>query len=92
MLLRRGSQILSDLFPDLLDDLVVCGAPVWKDGDLSKIDMSFRGHRIVRSGRFADSPVDNILQPQSSISGIPCPATGPGSRERGDAGPAMSSI
>jgi 2-polyprenyl-6-methoxyphenol hydroxylase-like FAD-dependent oxidoreductase len=52
--MRRGSQILSDLFPGLLDELVTDGAPVWDDGDLSKIDVSFRGHRILRSGRFAD--------------------------------------
>jgi 2-polyprenyl-6-methoxyphenol hydroxylase-like FAD-dependent oxidoreductase len=54
VLLRRGSQILSDLFPGLLDELVADGVPVWKDGDLSKIDVSFRGHQIVRSGRFTD--------------------------------------
>jgi 2-polyprenyl-6-methoxyphenol hydroxylase-like FAD-dependent oxidoreductase len=54
VLLRRGSQVLSDLFPGLLDELVADGAPVWNDGDLSKLDVSFRGHQIVRSGRFAD--------------------------------------
>ena len=54
VLMRRGSQILSDLFPGLLDELVADGVPVWNDGDLSKVDVSFRGHQIVRSGRFAD--------------------------------------
>jgi 2-polyprenyl-6-methoxyphenol hydroxylase-like FAD-dependent oxidoreductase len=54
LLMQRGSQILSDLFPGLLDELGADGMPVWGDGDLSKVDVSFRGHQIVRSGRFAD--------------------------------------
>ena len=54
VLMRRGSQILSDLFPGLLDELLAGCVPVWNDGDLSKLDVSFRGHQIVRSGRFAD--------------------------------------
>jgi 2-polyprenyl-6-methoxyphenol hydroxylase-like FAD-dependent oxidoreductase len=39
VLLRRGSQILSDLFPGLMNELVADGVPVWDDGDLSKIDV-----------------------------------------------------
>jgi 2-polyprenyl-6-methoxyphenol hydroxylase-like FAD-dependent oxidoreductase len=54
LLMRRGSQILSGLFPGFLDELVADGVPVWNDGDLSKIDVSFRGHHILRSGRFTD--------------------------------------
>ena len=63
VLLRRGSQILSDLFPGILDDLVADGVPVWNDGDLSKIDVSFRGHRIARSGHFADLPSTAFYSP-----------------------------
>ena len=54
LLMRRGSLTLSELFPGLLDELLAHGVPVWNDGDLSKIDASFRGHRLVRSGRFSD--------------------------------------
>jgi hypothetical protein len=45
---------MSELFPRLLDELADSGATVWEDGDLSKVDVSFGGHRMVRNGRFAD--------------------------------------
>jgi 2-polyprenyl-6-methoxyphenol hydroxylase-like FAD-dependent oxidoreductase len=63
VLLRRGSQILSDLFPGLLDELVAEGVPVWDDGDLSKIDVSFRGHQILRAGQFADLSSTTLYSP-----------------------------
>jgi len=49
-LLARGSQILDELFPGLLDELVAAGAPVLDDGDLSKVYAS-PGHLFTRSGR-----------------------------------------
>jgi 2-polyprenyl-6-methoxyphenol hydroxylase-like FAD-dependent oxidoreductase len=63
VLMRRGSQILSELFPGLLDELVAGGVPVWDDGDVSKVDVSFRGHQIVRSGRFADLSSTTFYSP-----------------------------
>jgi 2-polyprenyl-6-methoxyphenol hydroxylase-like FAD-dependent oxidoreductase len=63
VLLRRGSQILSELFPGLLDELVAHGVPLWSDGDLSKVDVSFRGHQIVRCGRFADLSSTALYSP-----------------------------
>jgi 2-polyprenyl-6-methoxyphenol hydroxylase-like FAD-dependent oxidoreductase len=54
LLMRKGSLILSELFPGILDELTSDGAAVWDDGDLSKIDVTFGGHRIPRSGRFDD--------------------------------------
>lgn len=53
-LMRRGSQILAELFPGVLDELVADGVPVWDDGDLSKMHLAFGGHEICRSGRLAD--------------------------------------
>jgi len=53
-LMRRGSLEMSELFPGVLDEVVGCGAPVWDDGDLTKLDVSFGGHRLVRHGRFTD--------------------------------------
>src|ERR1700676_2822606 len=50
VLLARSSQILGELFPGFLDELVAGGAPVWNDGDLSRFWASFGGHPIVRSG------------------------------------------
>jgi 2-polyprenyl-6-methoxyphenol hydroxylase-like FAD-dependent oxidoreductase len=67
VLLRRGSQILSELFPGLLDELVAHGVPVWNDGDLSKLDVSFRGHQIVRSGRFADLSSTTFYSPSRPL-------------------------
>jgi 2-polyprenyl-6-methoxyphenol hydroxylase-like FAD-dependent oxidoreductase len=53
-LLGRGSQIMGELFPGLLDGLVADGAPVWSDGDLSQVWLSFGGHQMVRSGTVRD--------------------------------------
>lgn len=49
-LLARGAQILNELFPGFLDELVADGAAKW-DGDYSKLSFSFGGHQLVRSGR-----------------------------------------
>ncbi|MDT5319990.1 MAG: hypothetical protein QOD88_2512, partial [Mycobacterium sp.] len=46
----RGSQILDELFPGFLTELVADGCTVWDDGDLSKYCLSFGGHQFVRSG------------------------------------------
>lgn len=56
VLLARGAQILDQLFPGFLDELVANGAPVWGDGELSKLHLSFGGHDILRSGRVAKEP------------------------------------
>ena len=51
VLLARGAQILDGFFPGFLDELVADGAPVLDDGDLSKIYMSYSGHRALASGK-----------------------------------------
>ncbi len=56
VLLARGAQIFDELFPGLLDELVADGAPVWDDGELSKLRLSFGGHDILRSGKVAKEP------------------------------------
>ena len=53
-LLRRGAQIIDELFPGFLDELVAAGAPVLDDGDLSKIWVSVGGHQLVRVGKARD--------------------------------------
>jgi 2-polyprenyl-6-methoxyphenol hydroxylase-like FAD-dependent oxidoreductase len=53
VLLARGAQILDELFPGFLNELVADGAPVWDDGELSKLHLSFGGHEILRSGTVA---------------------------------------
>ena len=53
-LLRRGAQILDELFPGFLDELAAAGAPVSGDGDLAKGYFSFSGHTLVRSGKVPD--------------------------------------
>jgi hypothetical protein len=54
-LLPRGAQILDEIFLGLLTELVADGSPVWDDGELSKLCLSFGGHQMVRSGK---APVD----------------------------------
>ncbi len=46
----RGSQILDELFPGLLAELVGNGCITWDDGDFSKAILSFGGHPFVRTG------------------------------------------
>lgn len=53
-LLTRGSQILSELFPGFLDELVADGVAIWNDGDLAKMWWSFGGHRLAGNGRAPD--------------------------------------
>jgi 2-polyprenyl-6-methoxyphenol hydroxylase-like FAD-dependent oxidoreductase len=50
----RGTQILGELFPGFLDELVAGGARVWNDGDLSRLCVSFGGHRLLRFGTIPD--------------------------------------
>ncbi len=56
VLLARGAQILDELFPGLLNELVADGVPVWDDGELSKLHLSFGGHEMLRSGEIAFEP------------------------------------
>ncbi|VEG45947.1 2-polyprenyl-6-methoxyphenol hydroxylase-like oxidoreductase [Mycolicibacterium flavescens] len=49
-LLARGAQVLEELLPGILDELVADGAVKW-DGDYSKLCFSPGGHRLVQSGR-----------------------------------------
>jgi 2-polyprenyl-6-methoxyphenol hydroxylase-like FAD-dependent oxidoreductase len=51
-LLPRGAQIVDELFPGILNELVADGAPVWDDGEFSKFYLSYGGHEVVRSGKF----------------------------------------
>jgi 2-polyprenyl-6-methoxyphenol hydroxylase-like FAD-dependent oxidoreductase len=55
-LLGRGSQVLAELFPGFLDDLVAAGVPVLDYTDLSQVFSSVAGHRLVSSGGFKDVP------------------------------------
>ncbi|OBH15620.1 FAD-dependent monooxygenase [Mycolicibacter terrae] len=50
----RGVQIMGELFPGFVDELVAGGARVWNDGDLSRFWVSFGGHRFLRSGTIPD--------------------------------------
>lgn len=50
VLLARCSQILEDLFPGFLVELVEQGVPVSDDGDLSRGHVSVGGHLLVQSG------------------------------------------
>lgn len=56
LLLPRGAQLLSELFPGFLDDLVDDGVPVLDDGHLARFHFSFGGHEVLRSGTAAFDP------------------------------------
>src|SRR6476661_3361416 len=55
LLLGRGSQVLDELFPGFLDELVAAGAPSY-NSDMSKLYLSNGGHLFPRSGRAKDVP------------------------------------
>ncbi|MBO0681491.1 FAD-dependent monooxygenase [Mycolicibacterium sp. S2-37] len=51
VLLARCAQIVDELFPGYLDELVAAGAHRWNDGELSSFDTCFAGHVMRREGR-----------------------------------------
>ena len=48
--LMRGSQVLDELFPGILDELVAAGAQHFDGTDLSRMYLNMNGHLLVRSG------------------------------------------
>ncbi|HET9874467.1 MAG TPA: 2-polyprenyl-6-methoxyphenol hydroxylase-like oxidoreductase [Mycobacterium sp.] len=59
-LLSSGSDVLGQLFPGLLDELVAAGGNVLDEGDLSRIWMRLSGHDLNRSSAFA-KPITSYL-------------------------------
>ena len=60
VLQAAGSAVLDELLPGILGDIADDGAPVWSDGDMSKMIIEYAGHRFLGSGRLAN-PVANYL-------------------------------
>ncbi|GAB7066509.1 FAD-dependent monooxygenase [Mycolicibacterium hodleri] len=50
VLMSRCGEIVEELFPGLLDELVADGAHCWNDGDLSRFHVFFGGHLVTRTG------------------------------------------
>jgi 2-polyprenyl-6-methoxyphenol hydroxylase-like FAD-dependent oxidoreductase len=61
LLLPRGAQVIEELFPGILDELVSAGVPVWGDGDLSKLYFCIGGHTALRSGQLSIAPRDMAM-------------------------------
>ena len=61
VLVPRGTQILDELFPGLLDDLVAGGAPVIRD--LGELRFSPAGHRLCLKGRPAQPFICQASRP-----------------------------
>jgi 2-polyprenyl-6-methoxyphenol hydroxylase-like FAD-dependent oxidoreductase len=49
-LLARGAQVIEELFPGILDELVLDGAQHFDGGDLSRLHYCVGGHLLVRRG------------------------------------------
>ena len=49
-LLARGAQVLEELFPGILDELVLDGAQYFDGRDLSRLHYEVGGHLVVRTG------------------------------------------
>lgn len=80
-LLGRGSQVLGELFPGFLDELVAAGAPSLDYSDLSKAFTSIAGHPSIHAyGRFHRHP--GPLLAEQTIAGKPRPAAGARDNER----------
>jgi 2-polyprenyl-6-methoxyphenol hydroxylase-like FAD-dependent oxidoreductase len=56
LLWGRGAQILDELFPGFVDELVTAGAPVVDYRDLSRVSFTLGGHEALRTGHFKDHP------------------------------------
>lgn len=52
--LARGTQILGELFPDILNELAAAGATVDDGDDLSRIYVRVAGYEFAPAGRLAD--------------------------------------
>ena len=61
LLLPRGTQILDELFPGLLDDLATGGAPVIRD--FAELRFSPGGHRLRLEGRPAEAVTYQASRP-----------------------------
>jgi 2-polyprenyl-6-methoxyphenol hydroxylase-like FAD-dependent oxidoreductase len=53
-LLSRGTQVIGELFPGILDELAAAGAVVDRGHDLSRLYVRVGHHELNRTGRLAD--------------------------------------
>ncbi|MDP7701602.1 NAD(P)/FAD-dependent oxidoreductase [Mycobacterium sp. TY815] len=63
--LARLTLVLEELFPGIRDELIAHGVTTWDDGDFAKLDCSFGGHSLVRSGKSAHAP--QIVSPSRPV-------------------------
>jgi 2-polyprenyl-6-methoxyphenol hydroxylase-like FAD-dependent oxidoreductase len=54
VMLARCGQVVDELFPGCLDELVAAGAHRWDDGDMSRFDVRLAGHLIQQVGVIPD--------------------------------------
>jgi 2-polyprenyl-6-methoxyphenol hydroxylase-like FAD-dependent oxidoreductase len=50
VMLARCGEIAEELFPGLLEEMVVAGAHRWNDGDLSRMHLDVGGHLLTQGG------------------------------------------
>jgi 2-polyprenyl-6-methoxyphenol hydroxylase-like FAD-dependent oxidoreductase len=62
-LLTRGAQVLEELFPGLVDELVLAGVPYFDGRDLSKLHYNLSGHRMVSTGSAQDFTAYLLTRP-----------------------------
>jgi len=62
-LLARGALALEELFPGLLDELVLAGVPYFDGRDLSKLHYNLGGHRVVSTGSSEDFTAYVLTRP-----------------------------
>jgi hypothetical protein len=83
VLMPRGTQILNELFPGLLDDLVAGGAPVIRD--LGELRFSPGGHPLCLKGRPAQPFICQTSRPFLEVRFAPGSGRCPASRSSTDA-------
>jgi 2-polyprenyl-6-methoxyphenol hydroxylase-like FAD-dependent oxidoreductase len=62
-LLARGAQAIEEMFPGVLDELVLDGAQYFDGGDLSRLYYDVGGHLIARSGSAASFTAYSATRP-----------------------------
>ncbi len=62
-LLARGAQVIEEMFPGVLDELVLDGAEYFDGGDLSRLYYDVGGHLLARSGSAASFTAYSATRP-----------------------------
>lgn len=65
--LARCTEILEELFPGILDELLHRGVPTWDDGDLSRLCIKYLGHQSIQHGTLPKTVANSLYFPSRPL-------------------------